>query len=115
MLPSRGMNPAETENSPTFELLITKFTKKYLIIKLYQEANSSPQGVKYMITFPSSGVTHEGVANDEGKAFAQAIEHAGYAPKTSALREIKHYYNVKGHYHKIGNIEFKKVVRKALA
>ena len=109
------MNTIETENTPFFELSITKLTRKHLVIRLFQEANSPTPRVKYQVTYASTGEVWEGVSNDEANAFAHAIQHAGYDFKTSALREIKSHYQVTGAHHKIGNLEFKKVVRKSLA
>ena len=109
------MNTIETEANPFFELSITKLARKHLLIKLFQEANSPTPRIKCQMTYASTGEVLEDVYNDEANAFAHAIQHAGYDFKTSALREIKSHYHVMGVHHKIGNLEFKKVVRKSLA
>lgn len=101
--------------TPFFELLITKFATKSLTIRLYEENSTNPPRVKYEITSHSTGKTREGIQNNEGKAFAAAIEQAGYDPKEKALSEIKNHNHVKDNFYKIGTLEFNKVIRKALS
>jgi len=105
-----------TENSPFFELTITKFAKKSYTIRLYKEITSdaSAPRIKYELVTHSSGKTIQGVENDDGKAFADAISRVGYDRKQRALHEIQKYHHVQGYFHKIGNMEFSKVVRKSL-
>ena len=111
------MNSLTKENTPSFELSITKFATKSLTIRLYEEVTDSANLpiVTYEITIRSSGKTHKGVGNDEADAFAKAITHAGYDEKRRALPEIKAHYQVKDQFHKIGTLEFNKVVRKAMS
>ena len=106
----------QTQNTPLFELVITKFALKSITLQLYSEPATSqnPAQIRYEIVAHSTGKSANGVEKDEETAFAAAIATAGYDRKKRALPEIKKYHHVKDHFHKIGNLEFSKVIRKAM-
>ena len=107
----------QTENTPFFELSITAFGRKSITIFLYKEISTTSIDLKtkYEITSHSSGKSSEGIENDDGKAFAAAIFTAGYDRKQRVLAEIQKYHHIEGRFHKIGKIEFNKIVRKAVS
>jgi len=106
----------QTENTPFFELVVTKFAIKSITVQLYKEPSTAatPPQIRYEITAHSTGKSASGVENDEESAFAKAISMAGYDRKKRALPEIKKHHHVKDYFHKIGNLEFSKVIRKAM-
>lgn len=110
------MNNTETENTPFFELLITKFMKKAYTISLYHgiSGNDTTPAIHYSITTHSTGQTLKGTGNNEERAFSEAIEQAGYAQKNSVYSEVKNHHQVHGVFHKIGSIEFGKIVKRAI-
>ena len=113
----KKMTHIETENNPFFELLITKFGRKSFTIKLYSEINnvSNPPKVKYEVIAHSTNESVSGFGNNPGNAFAEAISKIGYDRKERALPELQSHYHVTGNFHKIGGLEFNKVVRKSLS
>ncbi len=107
------MTQIQTENTPFFELLITKLMKKSLSVSLYKELNNG-SNIRYTVALHSSGQIKEGTASTEERAFSSAIAQVGYDQKNSVYNEIRNHYQVHGVFHKIGTSAFSKIVKRAI-